>query len=133
MEVMHSNGEPPQLAIPVQSTGHIKLFTMNIMRNDIILRKAFGSRSSEVDRHGSTIQLRSADQCRSQGPRSPQQKFVLTRINYVTDYINNTTKQRELGFRTRTAFPMGKRDRKSALKGKREDLGVGGIMKKKRQ
>src|SRR5258707_14955709 len=94
MEVMHSNGEPPQLAIPVQSTGHIKLFTMNIMRNDIILRKAFGSRSSEVDRHGSTIQLRSADQCRSQGPRSPQQKFVLTRINYVTDYINNTTKQR---------------------------------------
>src|SRR5258708_39567074 len=56
------------------------------------LRKAFGSRSSEVDRHGSTIQLRSADQCRSQGPRSPQQKFVL--INHVTDYINNTTKQR---------------------------------------
>src|SRR5260221_13499840 len=75
----------------------------------LLLRKAFGSRSSEVDRHGSTIQLRSADQCRSQGPRSPQQKFVLTRINYVTDYINNTTKQRELGFRTRTAFPMGKR------------------------
>ncbi len=30
-------------------------------------------------------------------------------IDYVTDYINNTTKQRELGFRTRTAFPMGKR------------------------
>ncbi len=38
-----------------------------------------------------------------------QQKFILTRIDYVTDYINNTTKQRELGFRTRTAFPMGKR------------------------
>ena len=59
-----------------------------------ILRKAFGSRSSEVDQHGSTVQLRSADQCRSERPRSPQQKFVLTRINYVTDYINNTTKQR---------------------------------------
>src|SRR5258708_38117826 len=37
------------------------------------------------------------------------QNFILTRIDYVTDYINNTTKQRELGFRTRTAFPMGKR------------------------
>jgi hypothetical protein len=35
MEVMHGNGEPLRLAIPVQSTGHIKLF-MNIMRNDII-------------------------------------------------------------------------------------------------
>ncbi len=42
----------------------------------IYVRKAFGSRSSEVDRHGSTIQLRSADQCRSQGPRSPQQKAI---------------------------------------------------------
>src|SRR5713226_8980548 len=84
---------PPHQNQPLETGpvyGNIKItsFPMGM------LRKAFGSRSSEVDRHGSTIQLRSADQCRSQGPRSPQQKFVLTRINYVTDYINNTTKQR---------------------------------------
>ncbi len=47
-------------------------------------------------RSWSTIQLRSADECRRQGPRSPQQKFVLTRIDYVTDYINNTTKAKRL-------------------------------------